>query len=61
MNADTSDWDHSWLNELTGQSGQPFSSHYRDQWNNYYWGRSYPMQFHKVQAKSTLEFRPQQP
>ncbi|HUI80414.1 MAG TPA: penicillin acylase family protein [Bryobacteraceae bacterium] len=58
MNADTSDWDHSFLNELTGQSGQPFSSHYRDQWNDYYWGRSYRMQFHNVQAKSRLEFRP---
>ena len=58
MDADTSNWDHSLLNELTGQSGQIFSSHYRDQWADYYWGRSYPMQFDKVQAKSTLEFRP---
>jgi penicillin amidase len=61
MNADTSDWDHSLLNELTGQSGQVLSSHYRDQWNDYYAGRSYPMQFHNVQAKSTLEFRPANP
>lgn len=61
MDADTSDWDHSLLNELTGQSGQVLSTHYRDQWTDYYWGRSYPMQFRNVQAKSTLEFRPANP
>jgi penicillin G amidase len=61
MDADTSDWDHSWLNELTGQSGQVLSSHYKDQWPDYYVGRSYPMQFGNVQAKSTLEFRPANP
>ena len=61
MNADTSDWDHSLLNELTGQSGQVLSSHYRDQWNDYYGGRSYPMQFRNVKAKSTLQFRPANP
>ena len=58
MDADTSNWEHSLLNEVTGQSGQPLSTHYRDQWNNYYSGRSYPMQFSQVQARSTLEFRP---
>jgi len=61
MTADTSDWDHSRLNELTGQSGQIFSSHYRDQWPDYYWGRSYPMEFRDVQAKSTLVFQPARP
>lgn len=61
MDADTSNWDHSLLNELTGQSGQVLSSHYRDQWPDYYSGRSYPMQFDKVQAKSTLEFHPAKP
>ncbi|MBV9505590.1 MAG: penicillin acylase family protein [Acidobacteriia bacterium] len=58
MTADTGDWNHSLLNELTGQSGQILSSHYRDQWPDYYAGRSYPMQFGHVDAKSTLEFRP---
>lgn len=58
MNADTSDWDHSLLNILTGQSGQILSSHYQDQWPAYYAGRSFPMQFQRVQAVSTLEFRP---
>jgi penicillin amidase len=58
MNADLGDWDRSLLNVQVGQSGQPLSSHYKDQWDDYYNGRSYPMQFRNVQAKSTLELRP---
>jgi len=58
MDADLSDWNRSLLNVQIGQSGQILSSHYRDQWKNYYDGRSYPMQFGNVEAKSTLEFRP---
>ena len=58
MNADLGDWDRSLLNVQIGQSGQALSSHYRDQWTDYLNGRSYPMQFRKVQVKSTLEFRP---
>jgi penicillin G amidase len=58
MTAEPGDWDRSLLNELTGQSGQILSPHYRDQWPNYYAGRSYPMQFGQVQAKSTLHFQP---
>jgi penicillin amidase len=58
MDADLSDWDRSLLNILIGQSGQPLSSHYKDEWNDYYNGRSYPMQFEHVQAKSTLQLRP---
>lgn len=58
MDADLSDWEHSLLNLQIGQSGQIFSSHYRDQWQSYYTGRSFPMQFQKVDAKSTLVFRP---
>ena len=58
MDADLSDWEHSLLNLQIGQSGQIFSSHYRDQWQSYYTGRSFPMQFRKVDAKSTLVFRP---
>ena len=40
MTADLGDWEHSFLNITTGQSGQILSPHYRDQWNDYYWGRS---------------------
>jgi penicillin amidase len=58
MNADLGDWDASLLNVQIGQSGQPLSSHYKDEWNDYYNGHSYPMQFRKVHAKSTLELRP---
>jgi penicillin amidase len=58
LNADLADWDRSLLNVQVGQSGQPFSRHYKDQWEDYYNGRSYPMQFQNVQARDTLEFRP---
>jgi penicillin amidase len=58
MNADLGDWDRSLLNIPIGQSGQPFSGHYKDEWNDYYNGRSYAMQFQSVQARSRLELRP---
>ena len=58
MAADLSDWDHSSLSILTGQSGQPLSSHYRDEWDHYYVGQSYPMQFKKVEGKSVLRLSP---
>ena len=58
LNADLADWDRSLLNIQIGQSGQPLSSHYKDQWANHYAVRSYPMPYRNVQAKSTLELRP---
>ncbi len=58
MNADLGDWDRSLLNIQTGQSGQPLSSHYKDEWNDHYNVRSYSMQYGTVVAKQTLEFRP---
>ena len=58
MTADLADWNNSTLNIVTGESGQPFSSHYKDQWDAYYNLRSYPMQYGSVTAKQTLEFRP---
>ena len=58
MNADLGDWERSLLNVPIGESGQVLSSHYQDQWEAYYSGRSYAMQFGKVDAKSRLEFRP---
>jgi len=58
MDADLGDWDRSLLNVLAGQSGQILSSHYRDEWMDYYSARSYPLQFRAVEARSTLEFRP---
>ena len=57
MNADLGDWESSQLNLPIGQSGQVLSSHYKDQWADYYNARSYPMQFGKVDVKSTLVFK----
>jgi penicillin amidase len=57
MDADLGNWDRSLLNVQIGQSGQPFSSHYKDEWDSYYKGTSYPMQFQHVDVKSTLELR----
>ena len=59
MDADLGDWERSLLNVQIGQSGHPFSSHYRDEWKAYYEGRSFRMQFGNVDVKSTLQFRPQ--
>jgi penicillin amidase len=58
MAADLSDWDRSLLNVTIGQSGQIFSSHYRDEWGHYYVGESFPMQFRNVDARSVLRLIP---
>jgi penicillin amidase len=52
--ADLSSWDHSLNNVTVGESGQILSWHYKDQWDAYYAGRSFTMQFQKVEAKKTL-------
>jgi len=52
--ADLADWDHSLNNIISGESGQILSRHYKDQWDAYYSGRSFPMQFGKVEVKDTL-------
>jgi penicillin G amidase len=52
--ADLANWDGSLNNIDIGQSGQILSHHYKDQWDAYYVGRSFPMQFEKVAAKDTL-------
>src|SRR5262249_55649016 len=59
MTADLADWDRSLLNVTVGQTGQILSRHYKDEWDSYYEGRSYPMQFNKVDAPDVLEFAPQ--
>jgi penicillin amidase len=60
MTADPGDWDRSRMNITTGQSGQILSSHYKDEWDHYYAGQSYPMQFKKIDAPDQLEFVPDQ-
>lgn len=52
--ADLARWDGSLNNIDIGQSGQILSTHYKDQWDAYYVGRSFPMQFDKVDAKEML-------
>ena len=57
--ADFSNWEQSLNNITVGESGQILSGHYKDQWDAYYVGRSFPMEFGKVDAKNTLVIRPQ--
>jgi penicillin amidase len=56
--ADLANWDRSLNNIDIGQSGQVLSRHYKDQWDAHYSGRSFPMQFVKVEAKDTLVVEP---
>ena len=42
-----------------GESGHVASSHYKDQWNAYYTGTSFPIPYDHVEAKSTLELKPE--
>ena len=58
FNAVVGDWDKSLLNVPIGESGHVFSPHYRDEWDAYYNGRSFPMQFEHVDGKSTLTMTP---
>ncbi|HTB18664.1 MAG TPA: penicillin acylase family protein [Bryobacteraceae bacterium] len=56
--ADLANWDGS-LNSIDiGQSGQILSRHYKDQWDAYYVGQSFPMQFEKVDVKDSLRVQP---
>ena len=59
--ADLGGWDRSLNNITIGESGQFLSRHYKDQWDAYYTGRSFPMQFERVDAKSTLVVQPAPP
>lgn len=58
MVVDFANLDASLANITIGQSGHRLSSHYKDQWDAYYAGHSFPMQFEKVDAKETLSVRP---
>ena len=59
MIIDLGDLEHSFANLATGESGQRLSSHYKDQWDAYYAGRSLPMPFAKVDAGEVLVVKPQ--
>lgn len=56
--ADLSEWDNSLHNITVGESGQVLSRHYKDQWNAYYTGSSFPMQFNQVKGESELVVKP---
>ena len=58
MVVDLADLDHSLANLTAGESGSPLSGHYKDQWNAYWSGRSFPMEFHNVEAKQVLTITP---
>jgi acyl-homoserine lactone acylase PvdQ len=47
------------MNLPIGELGHVLSRHYKDQWDAYYNGTSFPMQFRKVDVKSVLEFVPE--
>ena len=59
MDASAGDWDASLLNLPIGESGHVASWHYRDEWDAYYNGKSFPMQFNRLDVKSTVRFVPQ--
>lgn len=56
MTADFADWNRSLMNVQIGQSGQILSSHYRDEWLDWYYARTEPMEW--TGARGGLEFQP---
>jgi penicillin amidase len=58
MVVDLGNLDNSVQNLIVGESGFVASGHYKDQWPAYYVGKSFPMQFEHVDAKSTLRVKP---
>lgn len=54
FNADLGNWDNSLLNLPIGQSGHVLSRHYKDQWEAYYAGTSFPMKFEHPDVKDKL-------
>lgn len=56
MTADFADWTRSTMNVQIGQSGEILSSHYRDEWLDWYYARTEPMEWNA--ARGGLEFRP---
>jgi penicillin amidase len=59
MIVDLADLDGSLQNITIGESGQPLSKHYKDQWSAYYGATSFPMQFQKIDAKQVLTVVPE--
>ncbi len=58
MIVDLADLDKSLQNITAGESGQPLSRHYKDQWSAYYGATSFSMQFRNIDAKQVLMVNP---
>ncbi len=58
MIVDLSNLDRSLINITTGESGNALSRHYMDQWDAYYAGQSFPMQFDQVRTSDVLTVTP---
>jgi penicillin amidase len=58
MAVDLGNLENSYQNITIGESGQFLSSHYKDQWDAYYAGRSFPMRFGKYDG-DVLAFVPE--
>ncbi|HEY1755070.1 MAG TPA: penicillin acylase family protein [Bryobacteraceae bacterium] len=58
MIVDLSNLDRSLINVTTGESGHELSRHYMDQWDAYYAGQSFPMEFDQVRASEVLTVNP---
>jgi penicillin amidase len=59
MNFSLGNWDNSLWNLTVGESGHRASLHYKDQFDAWYYGDSFPMPFHNVEASSTVQFIPE--
>ena len=55
MNFSLGNWDDSLWNLIVGESGNRASWHYRDQIDAWYYGDSFPMPFHNVEANGTVQ------
>jgi len=58
LDVDLADWDRSWWEGTTGQSGEVLSRHYKDQWDPYYYAHAFTMQYGKVESKEVLTLLP---
>ncbi len=58
MVVDLGDLDKSVQNLPMGESGMVASKHYKDQWPAYYVGKSFPMEWERVDAKDELRVKP---
>jgi penicillin amidase len=59
MNFSVGNWDSSLWNLLEGESGHRASLHYKDQFEAWYYGDSFPMPFNHLDAGSTVRYVPE--